>query len=142
MSEDENILIDYLVAEYDKTAENKINALYPNRNVDLRTNYLNYIMSIDPWIHERQSDTSLLKTKIDYYDSKTNKQLGSDLSGEYLITLDKPYKNEYKYMTLRFMTRYYKVWVYTFIFYKTVDAETLKNCREQTLYSLIIKKDI
>ena len=48
------------------------------------------------------------------------KNLGFDLAGEYNMKLYKPYLDKYYYLTIRFMIKYYNIWVYEFVFLRSM----------------------
>jgi hypothetical protein len=134
-SSDGNIMIHPGFIGYDKDYEEKLRKLFPKSKINLKDEYRNVIIHlISKNTNQPREKISLENEDINFYCKHNLKQLGADMAGDYTMKLNIPYKEEYNYVTYRFVGKYYKAWIHTFIFYKEYNPRIAKKTLKETLY--------
>lgn len=130
-----NVMIYPALFRYDTSDEDDLKRLYPDRNIDIKNDHLSVIRKLVSYNNDQSEDNISFNEKdINFYCNKDLKRLGADIAGDYTIKLTSPYQEEYNYLTFKFIGKYYKLWIYTYIFYKEYNPKTAKKTLKETLF--------
>jgi hypothetical protein len=135
-SVDKNVTIYFVYLKYSKKDEEFYKKMNPGKKIDLKSDYLTMIRNID---EKNSLNKSFNENGIKYFNKEELDSIGSDIGGQYSMTLATPFQKDFTNLTIRFIGKYYNFWIYNYFFFKESDAKIFEKIAHQTKYMIKIK---
>ena len=133
---DNNIIVYFVYLKYSKSDEDFYKKLNSGHDINLTLDYLKMLKNISS---KHSTAQSFNEKDIKYFNKKEIDSIGTDIGGEYSMTLASPFQKKYTHLTIRFIGKYYNFWWYSYFFFKEYEPNFGEELTRQTKYMLIIK---